>query len=327
MAMYAQYLASGNTVRRTPVRSKTILLYLRHAADYFKVFDPLGRDPRTTGDSTDLCRPLKRITDNLRRFEQLPDKKQPYTLAMHRHVLTVASGSDPDGLRWALYQWHTVALQGGMRRCEWCQPRQHHARTTYELNPTASCYALTLDDIAFYDSDRRPIPLLSALSSRTAPQRVRITYRWQKNGDHGLCRYYSRNTDRPECDVVAHLLTICDRFHRLTGGSRTDVPLALYRLPSGELRHITNTLSCEAIRAAASAAHGASTPSELRQWTVHSLRIGMTCILWQQGHSAEFIQRALRWRSDTWKEYVRDVRAHALAHNSAISDSWDTPLL
>ena len=48
------------------------------------------------------------------------------------------------------------------------------------------------------------------------------------------------------------------------------------------------------------------------QRTNHSIRVGMACILQSQGKPGDYIQRALRWCSETWKLYTRNLWSESI---------------
>jgi hypothetical protein len=94
----------------------------------------------------------------------------------------------------------------------------------------------------------------------------------------------------------------------------------------GTVAHITEADISSTIRSLASRTLGITDPTDLQRWKSHSLRVGACVILWSHGRSGEFIQRALRWRGDSWKDYVREVPQHAEAHNASINAMMDTPV-
>jgi hypothetical protein len=53
--------------------------------------------------------------------------------------------------------------------------------------------------------------------------------------------------------------------------------------------------------------YGITDIKELSKWTNHSIRVGMACLLQSQGKAGDYTQRALRWCSETWKIYSRNL--------------------
>ena len=329
MAMYTAFLASGHTLAQRQIKAATIRCYLRNAASFIRLFDhDMHRDARYTAGTHAFCTQVQKILTMVERYEKVPNRQEAYTLAMQKalHLRTTdLADKQPDCLVVTLFQWFGVALQGGNRRCEWCQPPSHADVSTFELSPTGEARAFTLADIEFFTSRKRALPLVDALRHPEMAHHVRVTYRWQKNSDHGQKKTYVRNTSNRACDTVGHLLKICARYARLRGMSRTDQPLAIYRAHNGVVRNITSDNVSAQMRDLARTVYDISSAAGLKKFTSHSLRVGACCILWAKGLSGEFIQRALRWRSESWKDYIRDLTVQSEQHNDAMNDTWELP--
>ncbi len=56
----------------------------------------------------------------------------------------------------------------------------------------------------------------------------------------------------------------------------------------------------------------------LKLYTPHSLRIGACVLLYEKGKSAVFIKDRLRWKSDTFMDYLRDTTIVARQHAAAL---------
>jgi len=330
LACYAVFLATGHTVAQRQIKASTIRNYLAASASFLQLFAGVPhRDARHDPFSHTTCQPINSVLQHVNKFEKIPDRVEPYTLAMQKALHSRINPTHlpfRDSRQTALFQWFGVALQGGNRRCEWCQLPKHRKLSTFELAPTGESRAFTLSDISFLSARMRAINLTTALRDRDSVQFAVVTYRWQKNGDHGERKTYTRNLSNTACDSVGHLLSICDRYVRLLGPSPpTDKPLAVYATSTGQVLHLTSDDATSLMRSLAKEVYDVTTPHGSRKWTCHSLRVGACCILWAMGHVGEFIQRALRWRSASWKDYIRDLTVQARAHNTAISNSWDLP--
>ena len=66
---------------------------------------------------------------------------------------------------------------------------------------------------------------------------------------------------------------------------------------------------------------------ELCKFTNHSIRVGACCILQSQKESDSFIQNALRWKSDTWKMYCRNLTNVTNDLSETISCKYESALL
>ena len=330
LSMYAVFLASGHTLVYRQIKSKTISLYIAAVATFLRMFDPEPHRDSRHAPYTHTCNHwLKKVYDQVSKFEKVPNRREAYTLAMqkelHNQTLEL-SKKKPDSKRVALFQWFGVALQGGNRRSEWCQLAQHKNIVSFELSPINQARAFTLGDVQFLTAHKQPIPMSTAIRQRHKVHHVILTYRWQKNMQHGEKKTYARNTKNRACDSVEHLLNICDRYIRLCGPSQTDRPLAVYRQSNGKIYHLTSVDVTIQMRALARTVYKITSKPALQLFTSHSLRVGACCILWAMGLSGEFIQRNLRWRSESWKDYIRDLTIQAHQHNSAMAECWDLPV-
>ena len=69
------------------------------------------------------------------------------------------------------------------------------------------------------------------------------------------------------------------------------------------------------------------TIEKIQKFSTYSFQVGACCLLFAYGYPPEFIQRVLRWRSDAWKNYVRDLIVTALTHNVAMLQADTMPQL
>ena len=73
--------------------------------------------------------------------------------------------------------------------------------------------------------------------------------------------------------------------------------------------------------------YGYTEKVDLDRWTNHSLRVGACCILQSQKCPDQVIQDTLRWKSETWKMYCRNLASVAIDLSNTISDEFDQQLL
>ena len=102
------------------------------------------------------------------------------------------------------------------------------------------------------------------------------------------------------------------RFQRL----RTNCPVLGISVEG----YITASAITTALRACAARVHKIDpADSSLKQYTPHSLRIGACVLLYEKGKSAVFIKDRLRWKSDTFMDYLRDTPIVAKQHAAALA--------
>jgi hypothetical protein len=327
MASYAIFLATGHAIRSKSIKGDTISNYLLAASTLISLFDPIKRDARKLDQSDKICDAVTRVIREVKRFEKVPKRCEAYTIAMHRRLFETTRFVSKDCSNAANFDWNGVGLQGGNRRSEWCQDRGSGILTKIELSPIGDTKAFTLSDITFYARNKVELKLEAAMKQPDSIMHTRVCYTWQKNGDHGLYRWYSRNDKSKYLCSVQCWTRIVQRFIRLRGNNIADQPLSVYRNKSGSVRNITADICTSLMRSLAVEVYGLTKKSEIQAFSCHSLRVGACCILYATGYSGEFIQRALRWRSEAWKTYVRDLVVVTIQHNKAMSEADTMPLM
>ena len=89
MAMYANYLANGNSLYCKTLRANTIKQYVKAAASLIALFS--GVDCRKDNPvSTSMGHILKPVVDELDRYDGMPNRREPYSLAMQTEARRMA---------------------------------------------------------------------------------------------------------------------------------------------------------------------------------------------------------------------------------------------
>jgi hypothetical protein len=149
-----------------------------------------------------------------------------------------------------------------------------------------------------------------------------LTCRTQKNGEDGEQRQHTRNSGISGPCHITCLMTIVHRFVRLVG-DRSDVPLCVCRADNGRIRHLADNIIVHWFRNPA--AHRCrldpvKDSEHLRKWSAHSLRVGATVILHGMGFTDVQIRFSLRWRSNAFCTYSRNIATLANQQNQAITN-------
>jgi hypothetical protein len=333
-ACYAMHLGTGHSLSFRNIRSGTIRGYLLAAASLVMSFDrdPSGRDARKELGQSTLCFPLDKVLKELKRWEDVPKRREPYSLAMQFALMAQTKDVNPLGLLPALADWFGVMLQAGGRRSEWAQDRGRSRLTSFELNHRGDPMAFCLGDIEFLSSERHPISHQAALASPSQVSLVRLCWRTQKNGQHGDHRLYSRNVHNPSLDMVAFWLSILHRFISLVG-FRSHLPLALYLDEASKVPKFITSADIELhMRRLAVEVYQLDPRNKrdalgISQFSAHSLRVGGCVVLQACGFEAHTIQRLLRWTSDSWMVYTRNLVVVTQHHNKAMADAALFPTL
>ena len=101
-------------------------------------------------------------------------------------------------------------------------------------------------------------------------------------------------------------------------------PIAVYRDNNGKVRYISDKDVEKVLRDAAKVVHKITSASDLAKWSCHSIRVGACVRLQQLGKPAHFIQSRLRWRSEAWRDYLRNLPELADVHNEVIAELANT---
>ena len=105
------------------------------------------------------------------------------------------------------------------------------------------------------------------------------------------------------------------------------IPLAVYKHNTSKARYITSSLATTELRKLAKEVHGLTKEEDINRFSSHSLRVGACCIYFAAGYDDEFIKRVLRWESDAWRTYVRDLVCTAVKVVDAMNKADTMPIM
>ena len=328
LAMYARHLLSGHNLFCKTIRATTASKYLYNAATLLLHFDPMtDRDARKRSPySSSLCPEITLVLKEARRLEVIPNRREPLTLHMQQHLRTLTLNSPPDSLLAALADWFTVGLVAGFRKSEWCQTRTKRKLGSHAISPLGDPVALTLGDVSFTNANGNAIPHHHATKHRGTVKRVTITWRWQKNGERHTKKGFSRNDNNTKLDIVEPWLNIVTRFLTLVPPKLRHLPIAVYRDQHSMVCNITDADVDSALRLLATEVYDITDKKDLGRFTCHSIRVGACCILQAAGASPDFIKKQLRWNSDSWQIYTRDLHILSHKHNEILNTEVARPV-
>ena len=92
----------------------------------------------------------------------------------------------------------------------------------------------------------------------------------------------------------------------------------MYKNKQGQVCYINNKDIDDTLHSMAKTVYNISTKEELNRWSAHSIRVGTAVTMHIAGANAEAIKIHLRWKSNTFMLYLRDVLALATKHNQII---------
>jgi hypothetical protein len=327
MAMYAMHLATGSNLRHKTIKASTINDYLASVAKFLGRFS--DRDIRKQQDSFNIAPCIKSVLDEIKRWEDMPRRREPFTPEMWKHIHTAmqpdASG---DSLIAACDDWFACGIFGGLRLSEWAQDDAHQTLDNPTLNYRSDPKAFCIDDFSFRGPGNVRITHEEAVDAKLeAIERVIITFRMQKNGQNGETRTFVQNKGKDLCFIRA-AQSILRRFIRLVGWKKK-IPLAVYHNGTENQVYFVGSSQLERVmQASAAAVYKLDIHKHadiLKTWSAHSLRVGACVILHAQGYSASQIQFLLRWRSFAFMDYLRNLATLSRQQNTAVNQAMDMP--
>ena len=320
MACYAAHLASGETLLCKSIRSGTILRYLSAAAD-------LSVPANITNPCLDIMgkqsQYIKDIINEVRRWESIPNRREPLTKSMITYIMNKGDSlakHNPDNIYSALSDWLVIGLQAGFRKREWAQDSSALRKTgdtSHNIDGTSA--AFIMDDFEFRNKNNSRLNQDSYNSIRRAPI-LNIRWRFQKNNDNGqVISYYQNLEDKSFCVLQAGK-RIYKRTKKL--GVKPNKPIAIFtdiKRNKKVIEYINDVHICKILREAASDLYKISSKEDLAKFTAHSIRVGACVLLHSQNVSAEDIKFRLRWRSDSFRMYLRNIIQLAMKHTDVIN--------
>jgi hypothetical protein len=322
MACYACHLAMGHSLSSQTLRVGTIRKYLIAAASFVAVFDSVqGRDARKEKGSDSLCPALDKVLKEQKWWEDVPDRREGWTVGLQLALMARYEGTPFLGKHQAIIDWFVVALHGGFRRAEWAQDRGHSRINMAERNARNDPAAFCLDDIQFQGANGEPLPHSAVLSNPALARSLTVHWRMQKNGDHGEKNLFTRNDEDSRLCCVHHWIRILQRFVEMHSYAR-NIPLACYWSQYHDSSFYITSENIETAMRETAASYYELDPvkdkSILQKFSAHSLRVGACIILQAMGFFSHQIQQMLRWKSDSWLMYTRNLHVVSRQQNEAI---------
>ena len=309
-------MIQGSTIKQQLISYSTVILYLKDAGIFKK--------PHPILPSRNLRYPplLHSILHEFQRWQSIPNRRHPVTLNMIDYLFTLQQHKHPDSYDCALYDWLVLGLHTGHRKSEWCQD------TTSFRNSGSFSRSIKNTSTAFIAQDFRlsykPTPHESSSPTVPRPNYLEIQWRFQKNGQNGQVVSFAHNYKHPHRSPVHAAERILKRAKRLSNPA--DHPIAIFAstTPKNSPKsssYILHSQVEKSLRTIAAKVYSISSKSELQRYSCHSLRVGACVLLHSSGADALTIKFRLRWRSDSFMEYLRNTPKLAAMHTHIISST------
>jgi len=335
-AVYNADLALGHSIKGKPIEVPTMKAYIQDAASMIATY--VDQDPRKDlPTDTKLSKSLHAVWKECERHATMPDLRDPYSLDMHETLMARNRSTNPASSSFtsAFEDWANVNSYLGCRLTEWAQTKRKREfaidggvpmQLEYIKEGRSTKKAFTLRDIQCYSERGGPVSLHDFVADRSLVHSIEITFSWQKNGKHGEIKKMTLNTVSPERCGIRSWHNIITRFAALVGLDHDDTPLCIFH-ENGELHFIDEERITDILESIAMETYGI-TRHQLQKhyrFSSHSLRIGACVMLHAAGVSATTIKFLLRWNSDAFMQYLRNVTAICETQNSAFRS--DSPII
>ena len=151
---------------------------------------------------------------------------------------------------------------------------------------------------------------------------VDIKWRFQKNNDNGQVITYTKDTNNPSFCYVQAALRIRTRFLKLKHNHDELLAIFLDTTKTKKIvKYIDDTHICRILQEAANSVYKITDKNDLKRFTSHSIRVGACVLLQSQNITTEDIKFRLRWRSDAFRIYLRNITQLAHTHRDAIRNA------
>jgi len=325
--MYATHLATGSSLHFKSLKASTIACYLHDVATFLGRFRPI--DPRfVSAADTALAPVIAQVLAEQRRWEMVPNRREPFTVEMHLSIAARPIHPNDSCLAAAMTNWTLCNLYAGCRGIEWAQTNvANKPINSFFLNRFNHAYAFALADVQCLTANSGPLTIPQALANPKIVGKIKLRFEEQKNGENGEWKLFTRNQACPNLCFVTHFLRILARHKRLTNSSPIN-PLSVYQGANGIPYNITTVDIDVTIRQAAAKVFNLDPVTHrttLTLWSSHSLRVGACTLLYAKGFSEMEIKYLLRWKSNAFMTYLRNLAVTSRRQNEAVNDISEIP--
>ena len=156
-ACYVASLLLGSTILAICIKVTTVEKYVAAISQLAwaqKVPDPVR-------DMFGVKAPsIKALIDEAKRWEEVPNRREPLTIPMVQHVFHQGRKAKRlgriDDLACVMSNWLIMGIQSGFRKSEWAQEFSTFS-SKFQLNIDGSSKAFVIQDFVFWSKDKNQI--------------------------------------------------------------------------------------------------------------------------------------------------------------------------
>jgi hypothetical protein len=330
-AMYTVHLGMGHTLLYYTIKEATIRRYLNEAASSivetrqnYKLHFPQAQlswfHPLRHHGESKMAPAITACLDEIKRWENMPNRREPLTIDMIYFQKTQCSSNTPFSEQQVMFDFEVVGIFAGLRLGEWAQDDHVRRLDQIRRNIDGTPTAFIIGDLEFFSTNKRRMTLAEALIRLDLVLQIDVRWRFQKNGEINQKKSFIRVGIRGTtlCGVSAWLRIVI-RWKSLN----LDVnhPLAVFTdtgLETGTVQFIRPTHINTALQLAARVVYNIQDEESLARFTSHSVRMGACVSLHAAGISQMDIKFALRWKSETFYTYLRNLPCQAARTHAAV---------
>ena len=322
VACYAVSLSKGATIKGIEIGSACLKKYF-HEVEKMTGVKTRGApvNPRDIElgiyKKDGIPEVLHNVLKEHERWEGVPRLREPLTRAMVDEFHDQAEGSHIDSLESTLRDWLTIAIVAGFRKSEWIHDTTKTTETggPFHLNVDGSVKGFIRSDFRLEYmpvNDKNKSRKKIKIRIKHKPNMLKIKWRFQKNGNNNQVISFAANPKVPKKCPVAAAVRILDRAERLQVPAHHPIAV-FYENKRGV--YLTDRVVAASLRECAKTVYCLDDQKAINDYTCHSPRIG-ACVLLHCGGSNELtIKTRLRWESDAFLMYLRNVPCLAAQHN------------
>ena len=329
---YSIWMTLGNTINHQFVKWDTIGGYLREAANGIKDRRPNPHNiVRTTDPRKDLdgnfYSPLKELEKEYKKWEGAVNRRNACTKSMVKFLVeSLPKEAGMCDLLRVFIQWLNVGMRTGTRLGEYAQLPGCKSIDDIRRNPDGTAQGFTASDVEFFGVGQKRLTFVDMLRKPSEVHAASLMWRYQKNGVKQERRTMVRDWENPDFCPVVSLIQIVARAHALAKHNKFDLatyPLAVFTddgTYNGNLCFLNADHITDFLRTSAVHVYGLKDKKEIQKFSSHSIRVGACVALHAAGCSPMHIQHALRWKSDAFKMYLRNLPFEGKMTNEAFAN-------
>jgi hypothetical protein len=219
-----------------------------------------------------------------------------------------------------MFDWWVTGIYAGFRLTEWAQTEHVHRLDQVKVTIDGNPAAFLIDDVEFKGENGWHMTRLDALRCPYLDRQVTVCWRYQKNGTKNKKKTFVHITsgDASLCAVTAWM-RIIQRWSDLKLGPKH--PLAVISDTGnafGKAKFICSDHIKSSLQTAATAVYNLTDAAAISRFTSHSIRVGACVALHAAGVQQLDIKFALRWKSDSFYTYLRNLPCQSARMASAV---------